>query len=65
MSDFGERRIEVTVEEADGKVCGSQYLTPVNRYRRQDIDQIWDKFYKVDKATDARVRRQRQSDFRS
>ena len=45
----GERRIEVTVEEADGKVCVTVFNTG-EQIPEADIGQIWDKFYKVDKA---------------
>ena len=45
----GERRIEVTVEEADGRVCVTVFNTG-EQIPEADIGQIWDKFYKVDKA---------------
>ena len=45
----GERRIEVTVEEADGKVCVTVFNTG-EQIPEADIGQIWNKFYKVDKA---------------
>ncbi|MDO4323852.1 MAG: HAMP domain-containing sensor histidine kinase [Lachnospiraceae bacterium] len=45
----GERRIEVTVQEQDNVVRTSVFNTG-EQIPEEDIDLIWDKFYKVDKA---------------
>lgn len=46
----GERKIEITVEEPAADLVRIRVFNTGKQIPEADIDQIWDKFYKVDKA---------------